>query len=111
MLNTSQISFHEATVLRIIKQDDTLQLVLGDVLMEGRKREVSFLVSSVSSLTIDGNILFNAPLMEAEDGEVLTLEMSDSYMYFIVEWHDFSRNTSIIRSYRVLGDKVTMSMS
>lgn len=109
MSASKQMGFHEATVVRFCRYDAVVELELEDVLVDGQKSQVTLMVSQVSSVMIDGD-LSNAPLMDADDGEILTLEMSGNTLSLIIEWRDFSRRKSFTKSYRVLGDKVSVSM-
>lgn len=104
-----QMGFHEATVVRFCAHDAVLELILDDVLVGGEKSQVAVIVSPVSSVTIDGE-QSNAPLMEADDGEVLTLEISESVLSLIIEWNDFSCKKSFTKSYRVVGGEVSITV-
>ena len=104
-----QMGFHEATVVRFCKYDAVLELELEDVLVDGQKARVVLKVLPVSSVMIDGE-LSNAPLMAADDGEILTLEMSENALSLIIEWNDFSRRKSFTKSYRVLGGEISVSV-
>lgn len=109
MSDPKQMRFHAATVVRFCRYDAVLALELEDVLVDGQKTRVALAVSQVSSVMIDGEIA-NAPLMAANDGEVLTLEISEDGLSLIVEWNNFRHGKSFIRSYRVAGGKVSISV-
>lgn len=102
-----QIGFHEATVVRFCRYDTNLQLELEDVLVGGRKSRVVLTVSPVLKVMVDAK-LSNSPLMEADDGEILTLEMSENTLSLIIEWNDFLHGRSFTKSYQVLGGEVTI---
>lgn len=104
-----QMGFHEATVIRFCRYDAVLELELEDVLVDGQKSRVALMVSHVSRVMIDGE-LSNAPLMAANDGEVLTLEISENSLSLIVEWNDFRHRKSFTKSYKVSGGKVCISV-
>lgn len=110
MSASQQMGFHEATVVRFCKYDAALQLELEDVLVEGKKSRVILEVSPVSSMLIDGDVS-NSPLMVANDGEILALEVSKNILSFIIEWNDFSCKKTFTKSYRVFGDGVSVSVS
>lgn len=105
----SQFGFHESTVVRFCRYDSTLELTVEDVFVDGKKSQVTLMVSPVSSVMVDGE-RSDAPLMEASDGEILVLEISENSFSLIVEWNDFSRKKSFIKSYIVHGGKVSVSV-
>jgi hypothetical protein len=104
-----KIGFHESTLVRFTRHDAIVELALEDVLVDGEKSNVTLVISQVTSVSIDG-VQSSAPLMEASDGEVITLEISEGVVSLIVEWNDFARKNSFTRSYRVLGGDVSISV-
>jgi len=109
MSNAQQMGFHEATVVRFYRYDAAIELELEDVLVDGEKSRVVLTVSPASSVMVDGD-LSNAPLMAADDGEILTLEISGDVLSLIIEWNDFSRRKSFTKSYRVSGGEIAVSV-
>lgn len=111
MSTPKQMGFHEATVVRFCRYDAVLEIELEDVLVDGQKSRVTLMVSPVSSVLIDGELSnVNVPLMEANDGEILTVDMSENALSLIIEWNDFSRGKAFTKSYRVSGGKVSVSV-
>lgn len=109
-MNTPKnMSFHEATVVRFFRSDSVLELELEDVLVGGFKSRVILSVSPVFSVEIDG-VSSDIHLMEADDGEVLTLELSANSLSLIVEWNDFSLGQSFTRSYQVVGGSIAVAV-
>lgn len=109
MNNPKNMSFHEATVVRFLRRDSVLELELEDVLVGDLKLRVILSVSPVFSVETD-SVSSNIQLMEADDGEVLTLEFSNHNMLLIVEWNDFSLKKSFTRSYQVVGGGISVSV-
>lgn len=102
-----QMNFHEASVVRFCKSDEGIELQLDNVLVGGERRRVILNISPVFSMKIDGE-MSSAPLMAADDGEILTLEMSEQAVSLVIEWNDFSNKKSFVRSYQLLGRKVSV---
>jgi len=109
-MNTSkQIGFHGATVTSFCKHDDIIELELEDVLVDDRKSQILLIIFPALSLMMDGE-LSNLPLMAAEDGEVIMLEISENVLSLIIEWNDFSCRKSFTRSHQVQGGEISISM-
>lgn len=98
----SELSFHESTVVAFDRQHDVVRLSLSDVRYNERTRSVYVEVRDVTAILADGRIVTDVR-MEHEDGEVLTLEVSDEQVYLIVQWNDFGNHATTTKSYRVNG--------
>ena len=103
------ISFHEATVIEFCKYNSTIKLRLDDVVIEGVKEKATLEISPVASLTVDGEISDMVSML-ADDGEVLSLEYSNSSISVIVEWHDFVKGFEVTKSYYVTGRDVLVTI-
>ncbi len=109
MVDAEQMSFHEASVVGFHKLDSDIELHLDDVLVDGKKKRIILNISQVSSVKIDGQ-LSSAPLLATNDGEILTLEISEKAVWLLIEWNDFSNKKSFTRSYLLSGHKVSVLM-
>jgi hypothetical protein len=105
----NKMIFHEATVVGFCRHDAVFELELEDVLVEQKKSRVLLMVQPVLGVTIDGEPS-NDLLMEADDGEILTLELSDDFLSMVIEWNDFSHKKSVTKSYHVFGGKTSISI-
>lgn len=92
------IGFHESSIIGFRSTTDALTLDLEGVLLEGQKQTVSIKLEGLRDLTRDGQRIA-AVQMEAEDGEVLTLELSPNRLYMVCEWNDFRNRKRHTRSY------------
>lgn len=109
MITSERMSFHEATVTRFCRYDVTLELELDDVLVDGVKSRVLLKLSPVVCMTIDGQ-LSDQHLMEQDDGEVLSLDMSEDGVSAVIEWNDFSQGKSVTKVYQISGGSVSVSV-
>lgn len=106
------IGFHECTVVQFRIDNNTLKLILDGARINENDVRVVLNMSEVTSASADGTILDIAStisMMEAEDGEVLTLNISDGALSLVVEWHDFLNKKFFTKSYRILGKDVFLS--
>jgi hypothetical protein len=108
MRRHDELSFHEATVAAFARRDDTVRLALSDVRDRDRRRSVYLEVREVVEIVSDG-VVVDTVSMEHEDGEVMTLDVSDENIYLIVQWNDFDNRTSVTKSYRIRG-RVTVDL-
>lgn len=99
---TSNLSFHESTVVMFEHTADAVRLSLSDVKCGGRSRSVNVEIRNVTSIIVDGASV-NGVAMEHDDGEVLTLNVSDAEILLIVQWNDFRNHSSVTKSYRIKG--------
>lgn len=106
------IEFEGATVVRFNIRDSSLELEMKDVVLDGQRARGSravVTVSPASKIEIDGDIS-NVVVMAANDGEIIDLEITDNSLLLIIEWNDFSRRKSFTKSYRVLGENISVSV-
>lgn len=108
MIGFERMSFHEATVTRFCRYDAALDLELDDVLVDGIASRVILKISPVFYVKIDGEFS-NNPLMKLNDGEVLSLDITEDGVSAVIEWNDFSEGVSVIREYRVSGGGVSVT--
>lgn len=109
MIASQFLGFHESTIVQFETHGADLELILDDVVVNGKKSTVSLKVTSIAYAAIDG-VQSDLLAMEAEDGEVLTLDISDSCLWLMVEWNDFCSRKSITREYKVCGNSVSVSI-
>ncbi|HEX7338623.1 MAG TPA: hypothetical protein VF271_01685 [Rhodanobacteraceae bacterium] len=108
MSGLGRMSFHEANVIQFIKRDDVLYLELDGVLVGRNKLRVALKISSVSCVKVDGEFP-DRPLMELNDGEVLSLDVNESGISIVIEWNDFPLGVSVTREYRISGGGVSVA--
>lgn len=108
MTALKQMNFHEATVVAFRRSDSAVMLELEDVLVGGAKSNVALRISPVYSLSIDDEPHDGEELLEYDDGEVLSLEMSDECVVLNVEWNDFSSGASCTKSYKILAGGISV---
>lgn len=107
MIDYSNIGFHEATVVGFSKKGESVELVLDGVLTDEGHLQVALIVSQVSSVLIDDTPC-SVPFMAAEDGEVLSLEVSNGSLNVIIEWNDFLNRRSFTKSYVIVGKEISL---
>jgi hypothetical protein len=105
MATTENINFHESTLSSLKMRGSKLVLKLEDVEVSGKKSEMTIQASPIMSLTIDGEPS-DTIVMEAEDGEVLSLSYTNNCLSMIVEWHNFSSSLIRTRSYKVVAEEI-----
>ncbi len=110
MISLEYMCFDEATVTGFYKYDALLKLELEDVLVGERKSDVVVTVSAVTNVFVDGE-LSDESLMAAEDGEVLSLELSDDGFLLIIEWNIFTPRRMFTKSYKIVGGNVSVSVA
>lgn len=102
-----QISFHESTVRFFSANNAIVELGLEDVLLDGKKVDIILKMSTVSWLSRDREPA-NSLGMEADDGEVLTLDINDEGFTLIIEWHDFKNKKSSTKYYEIYGNNISI---
>ncbi len=102
--------FDEATVTGFCKYDAVLKLELEDVLVGEGRSDVVLTVEPVTNVFVEGE-LSNEPLMAAEDGEVISLELSDDGFVLVVEWNNFTPRRMFTKSYKIIGGNVSFSVA
>ncbi|MQX42960.1 hypothetical protein GHK58_22745 [Sinorhizobium meliloti] len=110
MIELQQVSFHEATIRGLSKVAQDAELELDDVLVQGKRASANVKVFSVSSISVDG-IPSSVLAMEADDGEVLTLDTSGEGFFLIAEWNDFAKGKSTTKSYHVVGRSMVLTVT
>ena len=86
--DSTQISFHEATLTGIIRAVSTVSLTLEDVLVADARRSAEVAIEGVNRVLRNGVPIVDLR-MEMEDGEVLTLFEESGQVVFALEWNDF----------------------
>lgn len=102
-----KIQYHEATVVEFFLDDGCLKLKLEDVRVDGVPATVTVAFTGASNFRIDevssGDIGMFYP-----DGELLTLNFQQHTATVIIEWHDFKRHISEVKSYEFAYDEVEL---
>ena len=99
------VSFHEATIVRFERVDGSIELELDEARIENRKVRFLFVLTEPLKILVDGASVFNLP-QEGEDGEVLSLEVDNSNLRLLAEWHWFSPLKSRTWEYEILAKEI-----
>jgi hypothetical protein len=99
--------FHEATIVRFERSESGMEFELDDVLV-GRRRARCVIHVWPPLRFVAPQTLPHGNLMEAADGEVLTLVVSGNNLRLVVEWNDFASKKSFVRSYDVVGEAIEL---
>jgi hypothetical protein len=91
---------HEATVLEFIKYQTSILLRLEDVHIGEQVANIELLFNGIRKLEVD-NKPTEFPLMAAEDGEILTLDLNDNTVELLIEWNDFTHRSRFVKSYLI----------
>jgi hypothetical protein len=109
MQSLPTISFHEASIIDFVVKGETITLKLEGVRLGEETHTAVIQLKGVRTLTRDG-IGVQDLVSEPEDGEVLTLEYTESTLYLIVEWTDFKRHHSETHSYQIICNSIQVEL-
>ena len=104
------VSFHEATVVNFCRKGLSIELQLDGVTSGRGKHGATVVLETVTGLVVDGRSQ-SALTMEAEDAEVLTLELNESGMLLILEWNDWGPRRQFVRTYVVQANAVRVAIT
>lgn len=105
----SQVGFHEATVREFDREGGRVRLLLEDVLVDKKKSVIELVLTGLSpenAGTQSGGE--KVSLMGAPDGEILSLNASESSISLLVEWNDFTSGTAVTEEYEFQGEGLSM---
>jgi hypothetical protein len=94
------LGFHEATILGMSRTEDAIVVALDGVRTADGPRRCEAVFHGVRSVEADG-APYDDLRMEAEDGELLALNQEQDATTLIVEWNDFSKQSSFTMVYRI----------
>ena len=109
MQSAQRISFHESSLVGSFRVDKMITLKLEGVHVEGNTRNVSIRLEDVNTVLRDG-VEIEDFVGICGDGEILTLEYAQKYLYMIVECTDFKNHNSQTHSYRIACDSLKVEM-
>jgi hypothetical protein len=109
MHSTQRISFHESSLVSWRDLGATLTLELEEVHVGSEMRCISLELEAVSTVLRDG-VHVESFDSEFKDGEILTLEYTETSLYMIVEWTDFGSHKSQTHSYRIACDEISVEI-
>lgn len=93
------IGFHESSIVAMRRDGGAITLELDGVHVGEQICSAVISLKGVRVVTCDG-VEVEDLVTEAEDGEVLTLQHTETTLHLIVEWTDFKKHQSTTRSYR-----------
>jgi len=105
MQSSQTIGFHESTLVGVHRAGGTITLELEDVHLGDEIHSAVIRLSGVKSLTQDGTAVEDL-ILECKDGEILTLQHTETAMQLIIEWTDFKKHLSETHSYRIIFDSI-----
>jgi|GEM_PF-2121555 len=112
MAKLPQLWFHESTVLDFKRIGDSIKLELEDVdtgETGESKSHVLIIFKAIRKINTDAKES-GTDLMAAEDGEVLTLNLSEQQMELIVQWNEFSQHRHFMHSYYVDCERIQIEV-
>ncbi|MGA2438577.1 MAG: hypothetical protein ABSF57_08710 [Acidobacteriaceae bacterium] len=109
MQSSQFFGFHESSIVGVHQVGGTITLELDDVQLGEEMRAVVIRLIGVKSITRDGIEVADL-VMEYEDGEILTLEHTETTSHLIVEWNDFKQHLSKTHSYRMIFDSIEIEI-
>ena len=95
---TQSVHFHEATLTAISAAPNRLVLEFEDARVGEHVCNASIRLEGIRRISRDGELLAGFDV-EAKDCEILTLEFDRDHMFMVVEWTDFTSQSSHTRSY------------
>lgn len=108
--DAAQISFHEATLTGIVRQDSVVTLSLEGVFVAGDHRDAEVMVEGVDAVLRDG-VPIAGLHMEKEDGEILTLREEGGQVLLIIEWNDFAAKSQEMAVYTLNGPNISLKVT
>jgi hypothetical protein len=106
----TSIGFHESSVVRVYRESASIILMLEDVHVGDEIRSAVLRMKGVKSIKRDGQEVQDLTA-ESKDGEILTLEYTESALHLIVEWSDFLAHKNHTASYRLTFDSITVDFN
>jgi len=102
MERPENVGFHEASIIEINQENQTIRMVLEGVHVHinDQPRNASVCLNGVGQIICD-ELPISELVMEYPDGEVLTLDMNLRPVLLIVEWNDFEHHRQKTRCYRI----------
>jgi hypothetical protein len=98
MKNIKFVQFHESTIVDFHLSDLQLQLKIDEAIYNGVKSEINIEFDGVRELFVD-DVVCRKYQMPFPDGEIYTLEISETSAKLIVQWNDFKKHYSVVHSY------------
>jgi hypothetical protein len=105
----NKLCFHEAIVLEFVKNQTTIKLQLENVRLGGQVKNVELSFIGIKTFEEDQNPP-QFPLMAAESGEVLSLELNNNKAELLIEWHNFQIRDIFIRFYFIDCEKIDIKI-
>src|SRR5438132_8843782 len=108
-LNNKKFYFHESTITNFVQQNHIITIDLEDVNDSNCiKHNLSISCIGVRKVEIDDKIS-KSVCMEADDGEVLTLEINPGSLLLIIEWSNYTSKKPIVKSYEIICEHVQVN--
>lgn len=105
-----KIYYHEATVLNFRVLKNNIELDVSDASSGDNKHlNVKIRVKNIIQILID-EAEEESITMLAPDGEIIDCEIQETKLFVIIEWNDFSKGVSFVKSYVLLGEKTEVSI-
>jgi hypothetical protein len=101
----SRVGSHEATILALRQKVGAVEVELEGATYDGEPRSIILTFEGAADYTADDERV-GGLFMEAEDGEVLTLDASDDGVRLLVEWNDFEAHKQFTRCYQFRANSV-----
>lgn len=109
MQSPTAIDFHESSILGVHREGNSITLQFEGVHLGDEIYPAIVRLIGVKHLTRDGiEVADFAP--ECDDGEILTLQHTQTTMHLIVEWPDFKKHLSETHSYRMIFDSIEVEI-
>lgn len=107
---TNNFRFHGSTVIGFKICSGEFILELEDVVYQESKIGTHLAVQDISRIMIDSKPVKTVSMVTS-DGEILSMDMSESGFSALIEWNDFEASTSVTHSYEVQGSKVNITIA
>ena len=103
----THISFHEATLIDIVRRGSTVSLTLEDVCVADVQKSAKVIVEGVVTVLRDGLPVVDLQ-MEESDGEILTLRKEENQIFLAIEWNNFTVNKQETVVYTFDGSQIML---
>lgn len=109
MTASEKIFFDHATVRQLSWRG--ADIVLEVICVGADESDIPVVVwfRNVSKVVVDG--IADEVKMEMNDGEILFLNQSAPPFLLVIQWNDFIKRDSIVSSYRIICDRLEISVS
>ena len=96
------ISFHDSNIVRVSCHDSEIKLYFEDVEYDELTTSMLLKITNVTDISKD-DVPINFLSMEATNGEVLDLNIDNTVVTIILNWHSYKPRSHVTCAYKISG--------